>query len=141
VTDGTAAQCDVSANCSCPAGPPGEVSDDPDHLLRIGRSGGTEILRFEDLAASSYNVYVSTRAGTLPFAVNAAAGKKDCNVPSTAAPGGMRMITGYDVEGGIVSNSDLHFILVTADDGAPDEGTAGFTSSSLARSLASACAN
>jgi hypothetical protein len=141
VTDGTAAQCDVSASCSCPAGPPGEVSDDPDHLLGVGRSGGTETLWFEDLGAASYNVYVSTRAGTLPFAVHAAPGKKDCSVPSTAAPDGMRMITGYDIESGIVSSSDLHFILVTADDGAPDEGTLGYTSSSVARSLTSACAN
>ncbi len=141
IFSGTPAECDVSPSCACPVVSPGEVSNDPDHLLRVERNGANVDLRFEDLGAPSYNVYVSTAPFTQPFAVAAPAGKKSCALATAVAPGGMRSVTAYDVEGGIASASQVYFILVTAGTGVPPEGGAGYTSTGSPRSLSSPCAN
>ncbi len=136
----TGPECDVSPSCACPAAPPGEVSDDPPHFLRVAKGASGVDLLVEDLAAQRYNVYVSTAGATLPFAVGSPAGKKDCDVATAGAAGGMRRIPSYDVESGIGTPSAVHFILVTADNGSPHEGGSGYTSSGTARTATSYCA-
>jgi hypothetical protein len=139
LTDAPPAECDVSAACACPPGPPGEVSDDPSHFLALAKNGPNVDLRFEDLGAPSYNVYVSTAPGTAPFEIAGGLGKQDCGVATATAPAGMRSVTAYSVESGIATAADLHFILVTADDGGALEGLAGYRSNGAPRSIDSTC--
>jgi len=139
ITDAVGGECDLSTSCSCPAGPPGEVSDDPGHFLRLYKNGANVDLVFEDLGAASYNVYVSTEPGTLPFVATSTTGKSDCAVPTSGAPAGLLKVVGYDVDSGVSSPSDIHYILVTADDGGANEGTPGYASSATERSTDASC--
>jgi hypothetical protein len=137
VTNGTFPDCDVIPSCACPPGPPGEVSDDPSHLLRLAKNGPNVDLRFEDLGAEAYHVYVSTAPGAAPFFVGTE-GKKDCAIATSPSPGGLRAVAGYDVEAGIATPSDVHYILVTASRGGL-EGPVGYDSAGGVRSIDSTC--
>ena len=141
ISESSASECDLTTSCSCPPGPPGEVSDDPPHFMTLGLDGTDPDLVFENLGAANYNIYVSTDRSTLPFTVTSGAGKKDCAVPFVVGPGGTIVVSDYDVEAGIGVSSDVHYILVTADEGSPDEGTLGFTTDGIERSADSYCAN
>jgi hypothetical protein len=133
-------ECDESAACSCPAGAASEVSDDPLHLLRLARNGSAVDLRFEDLPAASYNVYVTTSVAGSLLDLTGGDGRKSCGVATTSVPGGMRLVSGYDVEAGITTPSSIHYVVVTADNGSPTEGPLGYSSTGSPRSATSYCA-
>jgi hypothetical protein len=141
VSEASNYECDPSAACACPAAETGEVSDDPPHLLRLDRNGSFVDLLFEDLAAASYNVYVSTTASGGLLDVTGAEGKRSCGVAHAGAPGGMRLSSAYPVESGITTPSDIYYIVVTADNGPTTEGTLGYRSSGAERSATAYCAN
>lgn len=118
-----------------------EVSDDPVHQLTLQRNGSTVDLRFEDTGSSRYNVYVSNAPGTSPFRVSSPAdGKQDCDAAATSIGGGMKQVTGYDLDAGITGSTSLLFVLVTADNGPATEGALGTASSSIPRTADSYCA-
>ena len=120
---------------------PGEVSDDAAHTLEVLKNGANVDIRFEDLGASSYNIYVSRSPATAPFLVNSSAeGKRDCGVAWVPDAGGMHRFVGYDPEAGISTPSDIYYILVTADNGSPTEGPLGFNSVGFQRTADGYCA-
>jgi hypothetical protein len=133
-------ECDATAACSCPAGTASEVSDDPLHLLSLARNGSAVDLRFEDLPAASYNVYVTTSVAGSALDLTGGDGKKSCDVATAGAPQGLRLVTGYAVESGITTPSSIHYIVVTADNGNPTEGPLGYSSTGTPRTASSYCA-
>jgi len=122
----------------------GEVSGGAIRQLALRRSEtvpGTVDLVFQDVGAARYNIYVSTRPQTLPFAVSdPAAGGRSCAVQGLVqAPGGMLELRGQDLGAGIAGNPPVLFVLVTADNGPPTEGSLGRTSSLAERTADSYC--
>lgn len=101
----------------------GEAGSPP---LTVARAGTNVTLRFQDVAAARYNVYVSNSPTTSPFQVSDPSnGKKNCAVAVTPAGAGSLEVADYDPEAGITGDRSLLFILVTADNGAGTEGTLG----------------
>ncbi len=102
------------------------------------------MLNFEDVGASSYNIYVSTTPSTHTFLVtNNKAGVKHCAQSSTGPDGnGMRTSQDVSLEQGFHPTADtsLLFILMTGDNGFGTEGTMGKDSAGLDRTADSYCA-
>jgi len=123
-----------------------EVSDDSAHPFTVTKNSGDPALvdlNFENVNASSYNVYVSTAAGTHPFLVlDYQVGVAYCDEPVTGPDGnGMMTRTGMDLESGFhptADTSDL-FILISADNGSGTEGTLGYDSIPTERSSDDRC--
>ena len=138
--------CDVTASCeSCDSILVGEVSPVGDSQpLIVTRNGSLVDLKFRRATgATNYNVYVSTQATTLPMQVgDSNVGKTICDIPWTGQFGGTAVSNGIDVESGITGGDGMYYILVSGDDGAPTEGTLGFTSGfSSERDADSRCAD
>ncbi len=135
--------CNVTTSCDCATIVVGEVSPTGGIPLTVKRNGSLVDLKFQRVTgATSYNVYVSTQASTLPFGVaDPGVGKKSCGVPWQNQLGGTAVSNGFDVEAGIAPGQAAYFILVTADDGPTTEGPLGFTSNSTARDADSRCAD
>jgi hypothetical protein len=135
--------CQVATTCACASIVLGEVSPPGAAVpLTVSRSGSLVDLTFAKVAgATHYNVYISTQAATLPFAVaSAAVGKRDCQVPWVSQLGGKGLILGYDVEAGIAT-SNIHYILITGDKGPATEGPLGTTSAGAERFADWPCAD
>jgi hypothetical protein len=69
-------------------------------------------------------------------------GQRICDIAWVGQFGGTAVSTGIDVESGIIGGTGVYYILVSGDDGAPTEGTLGFTSGVVSeRDADSRCAD
>jgi hypothetical protein len=107
-----------------------------------GARDGSVDISFEDTGSLSYNLYVSTVPGTLPFLVaSSEQGNKVCALDGLIPSGGRMSLSGYVLEEGITGPLEALYFLVTADNGAGTEGPLGLTSSGVERASDSSCAH
>jgi len=134
---------DVAAG-TCAAAAPPEVSGIPDHRLKAAKNTDPALvdLRFEEVGASHYQVYVSKTAATAPFLVtNPAEGDALCSLSGWTGPDaeGMLTLTGVDLDAGLTGEAPALFFLVTGDNGFAAEGPLGFATGPVVRTADSYC--
>jgi len=136
-------ECTPWTGASCFEAP--EVSGHPAHTMTLSKSLGDPDLvdlRFEDVGAAGYNVYVSKFPETLsgnPFDLAADSGERHCAVSVQPDGGEMLLAREEDLDLGITDWTVL-YILVSADNGMGSEGSLGSNTVEGEREASNYCA-
>jgi parallel beta-helix repeat protein len=106
-----------------------EVSGTEDRPLTLTKNLGdpTRVdLRFEEVGAARYSLYVSVRPDGNPMKVtDPLEGKHDCSVATAPDGSDFRRADGYDPASALTGDTGTLFIRVTEDNGAGTEGSLG----------------
>jgi len=136
---GSGSGCDTH-NALCGSLVP-EVSGDASHHLKALKNGQNVDIFFEDLALSSYHIYVSAFPQTDSFQVDDYSyGQPRCSITGwVPSQNGMLLLEDFDLEGDIYGDTSKLFFLMSADAGIMTEGSLGFASSGTERDANDTC--